>query len=400
LACLLASVSIGSAEAAEKLLFLTRDASIQAVMEPSIERFKEKRPDIEIEALNLNISGEYEKFTVNMREQTNAIDVVLLNDPWVPEFAARGWLQDLSKVGKVSGDFVPNALDVGKVDSVQYAIPWMGNVQMMAYRRDLFEAAGIAAPKTYSDVLAAAEKLGKDGLSGVVFRGVKGDPIVTGFLPILSAFGGRIIDDQGKSAVNSPETVKAIEMMLKLKAHAPAEVASYNAQEVRDALQQGKVAMALEQWPNWVPDLDNPKVSEVVDKVELIPTPGETAESQPLLGVWLLAIPEGSKHPQEALDFINFLVSEENELQEVMNNGKPPVLRTTFGREDVLKKYRWLSTQHTSLETGKPKPRVANYNQIESIMGDYLSLALVGQISPADAAAQMSKAIDRVLAQN
>ncbi|MHC0052578.1 ABC transporter substrate-binding protein [Actibacterium sp. D379-3] len=55
--------------------------------------------------------------------------------------------------------FAPGALAMAAFDGEVAAVPVDGWTQMIVYRKDLFDANGLAAPNTYADVLAAIEKL-------------------------------------------------------------------------------------------------------------------------------------------------------------------------------------------------------------------------------------------------
>ena len=86
------------------------------------------------------------------------------------------------------------------------AIPFVGNVELFAYRSDLFKKYGVGQPKSWTEVVKAARAVaeGEKGMSGVVFRGKKANPIVTGFLPILWAHGARSGDRFGRLPAVGP----------------------------------------------------------------------------------------------------------------------------------------------------------------------------------------------------
>ena len=55
--------------------------------------------------------------------------------------------------------FAPGALSMAAVDGGYASVPVDGWTQMIVYRKDLFEAAGLAPPNTYANILAAIDKL-------------------------------------------------------------------------------------------------------------------------------------------------------------------------------------------------------------------------------------------------
>ena len=58
-----------------------------------------------------------------------------------------------------SGTFAPGALSMAAVGDGYASVPVDGWTQMLVYRKDLFDGAGLAAPTTYANVLAAIAEL-------------------------------------------------------------------------------------------------------------------------------------------------------------------------------------------------------------------------------------------------
>jgi multiple sugar transport system substrate-binding protein len=236
-------------------------------------------------------------------------------------------------------------------------------------------------------------------VSGVVFRGIKANPIVTGFLPILWAHGAKVIGEDGSAALNSPEALAALNLFLELKQYAPKGVETYNSSEVRDALMQGTAAMSIELWPSWAPSLDDPEKSRVPGKIEVIAAPGQIVGSSPMLGSWLLAVPADAPNPERGRAFIDFITSAEFQKQLALDIGQPPTRASVYKDADVITKYRWYPNQLAALESATARPRITQWSQVETILGDYLQLALIGDLPPEvaleEANAQIAKALSR-----
>jgi multiple sugar transport system substrate-binding protein len=81
------------------------------------------------------------------------------------------------------------------------------------YRTDMFRAAGVEKfPDTFDELLAAARKLHAKGTPiGMTLGHASGDGRSTNY-PVLWAFGGKEFEADGKTvAINSPQTLKAVE---------------------------------------------------------------------------------------------------------------------------------------------------------------------------------------------
>ena len=388
---------------AETLVIAGRDGGYGKALSLAVEAYKAKNPDLEIERLELTGGGLFEKATIAMREKSGAYDVIMLDDPWAVEFMAKGWLADLDKLGGgVDEDFVVPARAVSRYPvgtGPYYAVPFVGNVELFAYRKDLFDKFGLGKPESWTDVVKAAKVISEkeDGVSGVVYRGQKANPIVTGFLPILWAHGARIVDAEGNATLDSEAALDALNLWLELKSYAPTGVETYNATEVRDALMQGTTAMTIELWPAWAPSLDDPSASKVPGKIEIMAAPGQVQGPAPMLGSWLVAIPADSKNKDRARDFIDFLTSPEMQKTLALEVGTPPTRASVYKDADVVAKYRWYPNQVAALMNAQPRPRITQWSKVETILGDYLQLALIGQMEPKDALAEANGKIARAL---
>lgn len=399
-AAVAASVSlfvVATSVSAADLVIAGRDDIYGKGLAEAVAGFRKQHPNADIELLKLPNANLYQKLKLSMREGTGAYDLVMMDDTWSPEFMANGWLKPLPAT-LADADMVASTVALGRAPNGNlYALPIVGNVEMFAYRRDLLAKYKLQAPRNWDDVLKIAQATGADaGVSGVVFRGTKGNPVVTGFLPILWAYGGDVIDANGKTAIDSPQALAALKMFVSLKAHAPKDVAVYGAAEVRDALQKGAAAQAIEVWPAWVPALDDPQQSRVVGNVALQAPPGQVKGPAPMLGIWQMAIPKDARHAALAQDFLAYLTSRDTQTR-LAGMGIPPTRKSVFEDPALVKQFRWYPDQLKALEAGRARPRVKNWEQIESLLGDALQLVLTGQLTPEAALRQASQKIGPVL---
>ena len=64
--------------------------------------------------------------------------------------------------------FSERALELPRDGDTQLSVPSDGWAQLLVYRQDLFDAAGLDAPETYEDILAAADALDNPEVAGFV----------------------------------------------------------------------------------------------------------------------------------------------------------------------------------------------------------------------------------------
>jgi len=122
--------------------------------------------------------------------------------------------------------FSEGALALASVDGVPSAVPSDGWGQLLIYRTDLFDAAGLEAPDTFDKIAAAAEALNDPGnnLFGITMSNdPNGSFTQQTFEHIALANGCNLVDDSGTVTLDTPECVEAIDFYDNLQSnYAPA----------------------------------------------------------------------------------------------------------------------------------------------------------------------------------
>ncbi len=401
----------GQQEAENEKVTLTiagRDGAYGDSMQLAADSYHALNPNVDFEVLKLSGSSLFEKTVIDMKSGLGTYDVILIDDPNITQFQKVGWLANLDEMYKAAGTevdsgFIKPALKLGRFpytdDAPLYALPFAGNVELFAYRTDLFSKYGLAEPNTWTDVLTAAKTIGQkeSDVFGVVFRGSKGNPITTGFLPIFWSFGAQILDSSGNVTINSPEALKALKYFLELSKYAPEGVSMYQSAQVKDAIYSGKAAIVTEVWPGWISKLEDPNESSVVGKVKVTKHPGQVKKSSPMIGVWMMAIPEASMKKSAAFPFLQFATSYETQEKMARQFGNPPTRDKVYQVASLAEKYPWYPAQLEALKSGVARTRTTKWKEIEDQLGTALQFALIGDWTAEKALSEAEKGIREVL---
>ncbi|MCX7027724.1 MAG: ABC transporter substrate-binding protein [Spirochaetes bacterium] len=393
-----------------KLVIAGRDGDYGNAMQVAVDAYMAKNPSVTFELLKLSGDDVYQKTVIDAKSGTGTYDLILIDDPKAMQYQQAGWLEDLDAMYKKSGksvdsDFISTTIDLCRFPNGSkgklYSLPFVGNVSLFAYRTDLFAKYGLAAPKTWNDVLLAAKKIAENepSVSGVSFRGVKGNPILTAFLPIFWSFGADFMDASEKPNVNSPEAVKALKFFLELAKYAPKSVPMNNTAQIRDGLLAGTVGIAPEVWPAWLGSLDDPNQSKVAGKVKVTKHPADVKKSSPMIGIWHIAIPAASKNKQAAFDFLSFVTSKETQKLMVLKAGLPPSRMSVFEDKEILAKYPWYPAILEALQDGVARPRTLYWAEIENTMGGLVQEALIGSKTAEQALGEANAKIAEIINQ-
>jgi multiple sugar transport system substrate-binding protein len=353
-----------------------------------------ERNNTRIEVLELPYANLFEKEALDLQSRTGAYDVIMLDDPWFPKLVADGGLSSLPR--KPDADFLPSCLAVCRRSENFYALPYVGNSQLFFYRKDLFDKYKLGTPDRWEQVRDAAKVIGAgEKMYGYVMRAAPGNSAVTDFIPLMWAFGGDLFDAQGDPNLASPQAIDALRFMVELGKYSPPGYAGFNAAEVSAQLLQGTSVMSIN-WPAWIAAMDDPSKSKVPGKIEFAPMPSGRFPGVAELGAWLLAVPVSSPHRDAAIDFI-YWATDATQMTQAALRGNPPTRRSIFQSPDLVKKFRAFPAQLASLESARPRPRTAQWNEIENAFGVTLSQANSGALSPEAAMQQANHEIAAII---
>ena len=207
----------------------------------------------------------------------NATLVPLLNEGTVRP------LDDL--VAKYGQNLTPNQLI--KIDGKVMAVAMMVNTQHLMYREDILGELGIAVPKTYDEVLAAAEKIKAAGVVDYPLGGTykTGWNLAEDFVNMYLGYGGEFFGPGNQPAINNAQGVAALETMKKLTAYMDPEYLVSDSTYVQQQFQQQKIAMA-NLWASRAGAMDDPAESQVVGKVVMASAPAAVAGERPASTLW------------------------------------------------------------------------------------------------------------------
>jgi len=162
-------------------------------------------------------------------------------------------LDDL--VAQYGQDLQPNQLI--KIDGKVMAIAFMGNAQHLFYRKDLLDKAGIAEPKSYEDILAAAEKLKADGViaTPLAASDKPGWDLAAEFVNTYLGTGGEFFaPGSAELAIDNANGAKTLETMKAATAFMDPDYLTFDANGIQAEYKAGNVAMMV-QWGSLAGDM-------------------------------------------------------------------------------------------------------------------------------------------------
>ena len=200
--------------------------------------------------VSTNLTADHQKINVpgmqgNPAEYTSAIVanssiVALMNEDVIRP------LDDL--VAKHGGDLKSSQLI--KVNGKIMAVAFMANAQHLMYRKDVLADLGISVPKTYEEMLAAAEKIRASGkMSNPVGGAYKaGWNLAQEFNNMFLGYGGSHFEaGSANPSVNSEAGVNALNMMKALSEYMNPDFLTHDSNVTNAEYRAGNIAL-LNMW--------------------------------------------------------------------------------------------------------------------------------------------------------
>ncbi|MCC3376726.1 sugar ABC transporter substrate-binding protein [Cohnella sp. REN36] len=402
----------GGGAAADKP-FAGKSISLVTANHPWADAIKPLLPEFEAATgMKVNVEGYFEdqltqKLTVQFTAGSETPDVFMYRPLQEGKlFFKNGWLQPLDEYVNKDADYdfadlSKSAVGTATVDGKLAGIPIITEQEILYYRKDLLEAAGIAVPKTIDELVAAAQKLhdpGK-GMYGFVARGQR-SPLVTQVSSFLYSEGGDFMNGD-RATINTPEAIKAFTTYGKLlKDYGPPGVLNMSWPQAFGIFGQGKVAFLTDANSLYKNATDAEK-SQVADKVGFAPFPAGAAGSKPYnITSWGLAVNAKSRDKEAAWAFIQWATSKEIVLK-TQEKGNPgarasvwdnPQGTTGFPAElvEVIKMSVKGGVDHD-------RPTVINVGEARDAVGEIVQKIITGEANIQPVADKANEALQGVI---
>jgi ABC-type glycerol-3-phosphate transport system substrate-binding protein len=147
LASLATAMLAGTALAQDKTLnMIVIEGGDTTALQAVADAYTAANPDVKINLQAYPFAQFFQVAELRLRSADAGIDLVYVDAPLLAAYASRGFLSPIDASVDTSS-LVESALDAGKYDGTQYALPINNSAQVMFYNKALFEQAGITPPE-------------------------------------------------------------------------------------------------------------------------------------------------------------------------------------------------------------------------------------------------------------
>ena len=355
--------------------------------------------------INVSVFSYDEIFEIMDTTGGKDFDILRIDITFMSWFA-RKLLVPLKELDPKIETLLPQFLDgvafqYSTIGNTIYALPFSPSVQLLYYRKDLFESTVLKRlyQETYKCELAPPENFTEFNRIARFFTKsiTPSSPVPYGTSLTLGSIGvagsefmarfleshRNLYDSDGIVRLNSREGNKALEQLIALKECAPVRNNAWWT-DTADDFASGQLAMAI-LYSNYASGLKKAG-SEVTEQIGCTLVPGHN----PILGGASLGISKSSKNQQTALSFIKWLCGETVSSASTLLGGVSPC-KAAYTNYELIDAYPWLelAEQSFGIANGRRQPesdtRPFNERKFLSIIGMAVKNAYNGVLEPSKA---------------
>ncbi len=392
-----------------KLTLMLNNATKNNALEKYSAEFTEMT-GIELEFDMTPFGSLLEKITSEGVGMTGTYDIVTYLDSWGP--AIKQFLipidDRISGAGIDMDKYPPAFQQAVTYDGKVHAFPWRGHPQLLFYREDIMQKAGVEIPTTWAELeevaKAITEKTDLYGMSQP-YASHAGQNLFV-WITYLWSNGGAIFDDDMNPIFNNAAGIEAterfVDLLLELEVAPPGSV-TYNEYEAVQSMAQGESAMAMSWWWQYTNLVNEEKaIPEVVENARFAPVPEWEGKGGATYAICMpLAIMKDSANKDAAWEFLKWVTNPDLEKKIVTTTDDPNTTTNVAVQVATLKDAKvnevWNGMHKTaaeSLAVSRIMPQIPEWPEVS----DVLAIAVNKTATGAPVKATLDQAAEEVRA--
>ncbi len=350
------------------------------------------RTHIEVEfELCATLSELFDRIVQEGDSPEPSYDICLFDVSWLRYLSHAHVLKDITalvdSMPELKERFMEKNLSNCFYHQICYGIPIIGGTHLLFYRRDLFETPSIQRefqqqhhlplrpPMTWTEFNGIARfftrKFNPDSptVAGTAIQGGLTEDLVLEILIRLWGFGGGLMDENGKLALNTPQNIRGFQSIL--------ETMEYTAQESTDTpsdtifrdFGNGKMAMLIS-FSEYASQIKDEVHSDIITKIGYGQVPGRS----PANVGWNLGVNPRTEKLDAVWLFFQWFSDRQNSYYLTILSGQSASIYP-YKNHELIKLYPWLSLSEAGQESSRSRiypyrgnQRMVKPREIEKIL--------------------------------
>ncbi|MBA2693113.1 MAG: ABC transporter substrate-binding protein [Rubrobacter sp.] len=342
----------------------------------------------------------FDQIRTEFQSGQSSIDVIGGDVIWPAQFAANGWILDLSDRFSDSDAFLEAPIEANSFEGSIYGVPWYTDVGFLYYRQDLIDE----APATYDEMKDVAQQImDEEGLEfGYLFQGADYEGGVVNGLEFIWNAGGDVLDGN-EVVIDSPEAVRGLELERSMISDgvSPQGVSQYMEQESASLFLQGD-SVFMRNVPRMYALASDPEESNIDPEqigIAALPVAEEGIEPSSSTGGWNMFINANTEDPDAAWEFVQFMTAPEQQKFRALEGAVLPTRSELYEDEEVLDGLVIARLGQDAIQSARPRPINPFYSDMSLAMGSAFSESLNGEAPPEEVLATLGDDLQEIVDQ-
>ena len=364
-------------------------------LKPFIEQWNAENPDEEVTLHELPGEADAQRDTLvqTLRAESGEYDVFALDVTDTAHFAANNWIQPIEGDTAVdTSGLIQAAVDSATYHGTLYAVPQNTNAQLLYYRTDLQPE----APANWQALVDSCGVAGENEIDCLQMPLLLGEQATVAASQFINSWGGAIVGEDGTTPeVESEQSRAGLQALVdgyesEVIAH---KTDAFSEEETALGFLAGETMYSYN-WPYMYDKALTEGQPEVAENFNVAPILGPDGAGASTLGGYNNAINIFSENKATAVDFIQFIISEEVQMG-FAQASFPPVLSQIYDDESLQAEFPYMPALKAALENAKPRPVTPNYPAVSKAVQDNTHAALKGEKTVDQATTDMATAIQQ-----
>lgn len=371
-----------------------------------LNEYRELNPNIEFDVRGVPFP-ELDSTQLAAMESGQGPDIMIVNSVTVGSFIDRGYLMPMNEYIEANGldtsQFFPGLYNSAVIGDQVYGLPLDTGTRLLYYNKAMFEAAGVEPPTTWEELPAVAEQMtdADNGVYGLV--ATTGERWVSLYehlgMYALANNLNFVNADATECVLNQGDNVQAIQYWVDLfgKGVMSQDLLLTDPGTGREqAFGNGKAAMFFGGF--WAADVLKADYEMTYpEDYGIVPLAGKDGDMASSTGGWIFTLTRDSQHPQEALDYIAWVLSDGDRLSKfttIMPSTEAASKLSLQG--EFYEPFKMLLAQPN---TRHPIPLNPGLPEQAEVLRNVLQSALLGDMTAQEAADSFCQQIEGTLFQ-
>ena len=372
-----------------------------SVLPGLLREFEQRHPGVMVreELLPASSDQQHQYYAMNLDGGKAPFDLLGIDTIWAQEFAKAGWIAPLDELLDPAerAEFFPGPIEASTFNGRLYAVPWYVDAGVLYYRRDLLDRHGLEPPRTWLELTRVAKTVlnaeQDSRLVGFVWQGKQYEGLMCVTLEVLRSNG---TDLWGGDRDRAEQGLQFLRETIATHRITPLSTSMADEESTRWMFGEGH-ALFMRNWPYaWA--LLQQEGSRVRGKVGVVPLPAFSGfTSAPVLGGWMLAMPNSSPHQAVVGELIKFLTAPDTQRKIALELGYNPGRQALYVDESLLEVRPFLKDLYPILLSARPRPVTPYYLLLSQAIQPEVSAVVVGRKSPKEGLDAIRRRVDQIM---